>query len=206
MSGPYNSEGVNQIYELLFCDDIDLYRGPNASADDYPWDVLFADDPDIEELKDVLHDSELETRPKILAARILEENAVVEPSRRLMGVVIEAGLEDGLDTLAAYEDGSARYINYTGKVVVWDTQTVESEALINELFDAGTAVVNNIGAWDGPRRPAPASGNIRLNFLVSDGLYFGEGPFDVLQKDEMGGPVIKAAVKLMSYLIQQAEK
>jgi hypothetical protein len=201
---PYKNEGINQIYELLFCDDIDLYRG-GANATDYPWDVLFADVPDIEELTHVLHDSELETRPKILAARLLEENAVVEPSRRLMGVVVEAGLEDGLDVLAAYEDGTARYINFSGKVVVWDTQTVESEAVINELFDAGTAVVNNIGAWDGPRRPAPASGNIRLNFLVSDGLYFGEGPFDVLQADPMGGPVIAAAVKLMSYLIHQAE-
>lgn len=206
MSGPYTIEGVNQVYELLFCDDIELYRGMNSPADVYPWDVLFEDDSDVDELAHILHDAELETRPKILAARLLEENAVVEPTRRLMGVVIEAGLPDGLDVLAAYEDGSARYINFTGKIIVWDTATEESETLVNELFEASTAVVNQIGAWDGPRRPAPENGAIRLNFLVSDGLYFGEGPFEVLQADPMGGPVIAASIRLMSYLINQAEK
>ena len=121
-----------------------------------------------------------------------------------MGVVVEAGLPDGLDVVAAYEDGTARYINFSEKIIIWDTPTEESEALITELFNAGVAVVNNIGPWEGPRRPAPASGTIRLNFLVSDGLYFGEGPFEVLQTDPMGGPVIAAAVKLMSYLIRES--
>ena len=84
---------------------------------------------------------------------------MVEPVRRVMGVVVEAGLPDGLDVLAAYEDGTARYINFSEKIIIWDTPTTESEALITELFNAGVAVVNNIGPWEGPRRPAPASWN-----------------------------------------------
>jgi hypothetical protein len=111
-----------------------------------------------------------------------------------------------LDVLAAYEDGSARYINFSGKLIVWDMATPESEALVTNLFNAAEAVVASIGPWDQPRRPAPLTGVIRLNFLVSDGLYFGEGPFEILQTDPLGGPVIGAAVKLMSYLIHQAEK
>lgn len=202
--GPYANEGINQFYQLLFCDDIDLYRSAHSAPEEYPWDVLFDFNPDIDRLEDILHDVELEARPKILAARLLAENAIVEPQRRLMGVIIEVGLEDGLDVLAAYEDGSARYINFSGKIIIWDTPTTESEQLLTELFDVGTAVVNNIGPWDGPRRPAPSGGNIRLNFLVSDGLYFGEGPFEVLQQDEMGGPVIDSAVKLMHYLISES--
>jgi len=205
MSGPYKIEGVNQIYELLFCDDIELYRSASTASGVYPWDVLFEEDADTDKLREVLYDTSLETRPKILAARLLTENGVVEPLRRVMGVVVEAGLPDGLDVLAAYEDGSARYINFTGKIIIWDTPTDESEALITQLFNAGTEVVNHIGPWEGPRRPAPESGTIRLNFLVSDGLYFGEGPFEVLQKDPMGGPVISTAVKLMSHLIHQTE-
>lgn len=204
--GPYANEGINQFYELLFCDDIDLYRSAHSAPEEYPWDVLFDEDADIDRFKEILYDVELEARPKILAARLLAENAVVEPQRRLMGVIIEVGLEDGLDVLAAYEDGSARYINFSGKIIIWDTPTVESEQFITELFEVSTSVVNNIGPWDGPRRPAPTTGSIRLNFLVSDGLYFGEGPFEVLQQDEMGGPVISVAVKLMHCLISESAK
>jgi hypothetical protein len=204
--GPYKKDGVSQIYELLFCDDIELYRGMNTAHDVYPWNILFDEYADNDKLRGVLHDPALETRPKILAARVLAENGVVEPVRRVMGVVVEAGLPDGLDVLAAYEDGTARYINFSEKIIIWDTPTPESEAFITSLFNTGVAVVNNIGPWDHPRKPAPASGTIRLNFLVSDGLYFGEGLFDVLQADSLGGPVIAAAVKLMSYLIHEAEK
>ena len=201
---PYKKDGVNQIYELLFCDDLELYRGMNTAPDVYPWNILFDGNADNDQLREILHDPALETRPKILAARVLEENGVVEPVRCVMGVVVEAGLPDGLDVVAAYEDGTARYINFSEKIIIWDTPTEESEALITELFNAGVAVVNNIGPWEGPRKPAPASGTIRLNFLVSDGLYFGEEPFEVLQTDPMGGPVIAVAVKLMSYLIREA--
>lgn len=204
---PYKNEGINQIYELLFCDDIDLYRGgANSAPGVYPWEILFDEDPDSEKLREVFSDDSLETRPKLLAANLLAETGEAPAEKRLMGVIVEVGLEDGLDVLAAYEDGSARYINFTGKLVVWDSVTPESETLVTRLFTAAEAVVSNIGPWDQPRRPAPGVGVIRLNFLVSDGLYFGEGPFEILQTDPMGGPVISAAVKLMSYLIQQAEK
>ena len=89
MSGPYKIEGVNQIYQLLFCDDIELYRSASTASGVYPWDVLFEDDPDTDRLREVLYNTSLETRPKILAARLLTENGVVEPLRRVMGVVVE---------------------------------------------------------------------------------------------------------------------
>ena len=205
MSEPYKTEGVNQVYELLFCDDIELYRGMNTAPDLYPWDVLFKEHPTSDQLKDVIYDTDVETRPKILAANLMAEQGVIEPVRRLLGVVVEVGLEDGLDVLAAYEDGSARYINYTGKIIIWDIATTESESLITALFDAATEVINHIGPWEGPRKSPPEKGMVRLNFLVSDGLYFGEGPFEILQTDPMGGPVIAAAVQLMSYLIRESE-
>lgn len=204
---PYKNEGINQIYELLFCDDIDLYRGgANSAPGVYPWDILFEEDPDGEKLREVFNDDSLETRPKLLAANLLSEVGQAPDGKRLMGVIVEVGLEDGLDVLAAYEDGSARYINFSGKLIVWDMAMPESEALVTDLFSVAEAVVSNIGPWDQPRKPPPDFGVIRLNFLVSDGLYFGEGPFEILQNDPVGGPVISAAVKLMSYLIQQAEK
>lgn len=44
------------------------------------------------------------------------------------GVVLDVPLEDGVDTLAAYADGTARYINHSGRTIIW------------EVPDAGTAV------------------------------------------------------------------
>ena len=41
IDGPYKNDGVNQIYELLFCDDVELYRGMNTAPDIYPWNILF---------------------------------------------------------------------------------------------------------------------------------------------------------------------
>jgi hypothetical protein len=75
---------------------------------------------------------------------------------------------------------------------------------VGDLFSAAYTLVEQIGPWEGERRPPPTAGNARLTFLVSDGLYFGEGPFDVLARDPMGGPVIDRAAKLMTFLIDNA--
>ncbi|MEI9944418.1 MAG: hypothetical protein WDN26_09405 [Chitinophagaceae bacterium] len=202
---PYNNEGLNKIYNLLFCDDINLYKNENSSPGVYPWKSLFADKIDKPELEKIIFDSSLETRPKILAHNLLIAHGVQSTSKELLGVIIEVGLDNGLDVIAAYKDGTARYINQSGKMIVWDTQTVQSNELIYNLFAAGENVITRIGPWDKERKPPPANGMVRLTFLVSDGFYFGEGPFEVLHKDAMGGPVINAAIELMSFLISQTE-
>ena len=199
---PYGNEGINKIYNLLFCDNTSLYE-TEAIADSYPRDVLLSETPDIDKLNEIVNDKSLDTRYKILAYHLLSKNDVTINKKELLGVVIEVALPEGLDVIAAYQDGTARYINYTEKLLVWDTQTTESNEFVEQLFLHSEYVVKKIGPWNGERRPAPTQGNVRLNFLVSDGLYFGEGPFDVLEKDPMGGPVIKSAAALMNYLIDK---
>jgi hypothetical protein len=120
-----------------------------------------------------------------------------------MGVVIEVGMENGLDTLAAYVDGTARYINQAEKMIVWEAPSDLSQKLIDDLFTASANVVKQIGPWEKKRLAQPANGNIRLNFLVADGLYFGQGPLDVLSKDPIGAPVIQAATQLLIFLTEQ---
>ena len=48
---PYKKDGVNQIYELLFCDDVELYRGMNTAPDIYPWNILFDENADSDQLE-----------------------------------------------------------------------------------------------------------------------------------------------------------
>ena len=122
--------------------------------------------------------------------------------KELLGVIIEVGLDNGLDVLASFKDGTARYINQTGKILIWETSDKVSDELTKNLFLQSQNIVNNIGVWDKPRRPYPTKGNVRLTFLVSDGLYFGEGPINVMFNDALANPALTKATELMQYLTE----
>ena len=68
------------------------------------------------------------------------------PAKRkeLLGVIVEVSLPGGLDVLAAFKDGTARYINYAEKMLVWETQTPGSTALINKLFPDSRQLLNRL--------------------------------------------------------------
>ena len=205
-ANPYTNESLNNIYELLFCDEPELFRPDKKDKLEYPRDILFAKEPDIESLLEITNDPTLETRIKLLAHRILAENGYDEGSKELLGMIIEVGMDEGLDVLAAYKDGSARYINFSENIIFWDAATEKSDALIKNLFVSGLEVVKNIGPWTDKRLAAPERGMVRLSFLVADGLYFGQGPFELLANDKMGGPVIAAATELMVFMTEQGRE
>jgi hypothetical protein len=198
----YSDPGIDQIYELLFCDDPKLYIGGATNA--YPWNTLFAAEPSPADLQRIIDDRDLETRPKILAANLLRSLNKPIDNKRLFAVIVEVGMDEGLDVLAAYEDGTARYINYTGSMIVWENKTEESNDLVIDMFLAARKVVEMAGPWEFARLPRPVTGNVRISFLVADGLYFGEASFQTLAKDPIGGPVVAAATKLMHFLVTTA--
>lgn len=202
---PYQNESLNLIYNLLFCDDPELFKANSRDHSAYPWSILFSPNVNKEELIKILDDDQAESRVQILAANKLRARGDSINYQALLGMIIEVGMDEGLDVIAAYGDGSARYINYSEKLIVLEAQTEQSNALIDDLFNCGNDVIQKIGPWDKERLPAPQAGQVRLTFLVSDGLYFGQGPFDVLAEDPMGGPVIGAAAELMKYLTEYKE-
>ena len=63
-----------------------------------------------------------------------------------------------------------------------------------------------ISPWEGVRPDAPPTGQVRISMLVPSGLHFGQAPFEVLIQDQMGGPVIAAAMQLMQTLIAKSEQ
>ena len=122
-----------------------------------------------------------------------------------MAVIVEVGLDGGLDVLASFRNGTARYINQTGKILVWESTTdPKANDLTNDLFAKSQQIVNKIGPWDKPRKPSPTRGNTRITFLVSDGLYFGEAPTSVLFSDQLASPALTSATLLMQYLTEKA--
>jgi hypothetical protein len=132
--------------------------------------------------------------------RALGENP--EDPARLYGVVVDMPVSGGLDTLAAYRDGTARYLNYSGKILVWETEDPSIGALIGALLDTAASIVAQIGPWEGVRPPLQP-GVLRVSMLCAGGLYFGEGPVQALTADPMAGPLITAAARLLQALTQR---
>ena len=197
---PYKDDATNLMYELLFCDRPELFRNNSMTTLVYPWDILFAATPDIKGIHEIIADDQVETRVKILAYALLRKSGHPVEEKELLGVIVEVGLEDGLDVLASYQDGTARYINHTGKMVIWDATDEVSQDITAQLFRDSLAIVRRIGPWNGARKSHPVKGNVRISFLVSDGLYFGEGPINVLFNDAMAAPALSSATALMNYL------
>jgi hypothetical protein len=196
-SRPYADDATNTIYELLFCDQISLYKSDSSA---YPWSILFAAAPNQEDLEKIVFDDHVETRIKILAYHLMQSHGMPVAEKELLGVIVEVGLDEGLDVLAAYQDGTARYINYTGKMIIWDAPDKVSGEITAQLFRDSLNIVHRICPWTNPRRPHPATGTVRISFLVSDGLYFGEGPVNVLFNDALAAPALSSATALMQYL------
>lgn len=202
MQQPYKKDYLNQFYEQFFCEDYSVY----VSADEkpvYPFDVLASSDTAA--LEKIAADPDMESRVRLLAYRRLASLGIPITEKTLLGVIVEVDMEQGLDTLAVYADGSARLIGQAENMIIWEQRTKESDELISRLFNDSKNVVAMIGPWTEDRLPHPAAGEVRLNFLVSDGYYFGQGPFDVLSKDAMGGPVIATATDLLVFLVTHGE-
>ena len=126
-----------------------------------------------------------------------------EDARKARGVVIDVGLDGGLDTLAGYEDGTARYLNQGGGAIVWEARDAAIDAAINTLIAAAQNVVERSGPLDGPRPAAPPPGYATIWILTDNGIHLGAGPFQTLATDPLGGPVIAAGTDLMRQLIER---
>jgi len=201
--GPYKEDSTNNIYELLFCD-YELYKNGAHNKETYPWNILFADVYDSKEVNSIIENNNTESRIKVLAYKAKAVNDEIIQSKDLLAVIVEVGLEEGLDVLASFRDGTARYINYSGKILVWENEDEISLELTKQLFDNSNRIVQQIGPWDEPRKPHPEKGIVRISFLVSDKLYFGEGPMSVLFNDQLAGPSLLAATHLMKYITEKA--
>ena len=205
LPAPYKTDEANFIYNLLFCDKPSLFKPKDQSKPTY-WEVALFSKPNEKEIRKIAESTEEESRIRVLAYNWLRSNSHAVPKGLLLGVIVEVPLENGLDVLAAYPDGRVRYINQTGKMTIVEGGAPAIESLAKELVAKSKVVVSNIGPWEKARLPAPSRGNIRLTFLVSDGLYFGEGPFSLMQKDPMAAPVINKAVELLQAVVNVSTK
>ena len=203
---PYAESHVNFLYNLLFCDDLNLFRNQDNEERVGLWGILLAGQPNRAALRKIAEDEANEGRVRALAYNRLRAAGEVVPPKKLLGVIVEVPQEQGLDVLAAFSEGGVRYLNQAGKVAIVEGQGNPVEGLAKDLVSASQPIVNRIGPWDKQRLPPPKAGNVRITFLVSDGLYFGEGPFAALQQDSMAGPVLSKATQLLLRTVELGTK
>jgi hypothetical protein len=203
---PYAESHVNFLYNLLFCDDLNLFKNQGSENGIGLWGTLLADQPNLSALRRIADDETAEGRVRSLAYNRLRAAGETVPPKKVLGVIVEVPFEKGLDVLAAFSEGGVRYLNQAGKVVIFEGQGNPVEGLAKELISTSQPVVNGIGPWNKQRLPPPKAGSVRITFLVSDGLYFGEGPFAVLQRDSMAGPVLSKATQLLLRAVELGTK
>jgi hypothetical protein len=208
--GKKPSAPPSPIRDLLFGDALMSQWPPETTGDEvFPWSAfvearaLIAQGDRagaVERWRMVAEAEGLESRQYLQAWTFLRQQGVQPPpetAKRVLGTVMEVGMREGLDVLAAYADHTARYLNYSGAIAVWEHPDDSLDPLIDDLLRASAEVVARIGPWNAARRPPPERDQVRMSFLTPSGLHFGEGPFAQLSKDAMGGPVIQRATALL---------
>ncbi len=159
-------------------------------------------------LQRILDRPGLESRNYVQAWHFLRTLGVAPESdpKHLYGVILEAGVNGGLDVIGAYEDRSARYWNFGGTGVVWDRPDDSLDADIDALFAVSRPTLQQIGPWEKARLGPPEQGVIRISFLTPSGLHFGQGEAALFQRDPLAGPIIHHGVALMQKLMALSRK
>ncbi|WP_266366992.1 hypothetical protein [Tellurirhabdus rosea] len=201
--GPYKEYPTNVLYELLFSDNPHLYQTVIQQPHAYPFSVLLSEKSTLEDFQKVIDDPSADPRLRALAYYRQRKAGHTPTRKELLAVIVEVGLDEGLDVLASFSNGHARYINFTGRTLIWEKTDEPSGQLTRKLFTQSWQIIQQIGPWENDRKPHPAQGTTRISFLVSDGLYFGEAPTSVLFTDALAGPALATATRLMQHLVQQ---
>jgi hypothetical protein len=203
---PYADEARNILYNQMFGDDPALFDTLPGKEPTRQQLVLTAVPPDPRALKPIAEDARQDMRVRVLAWRRMQSGGHAVPARQLLGVVVEVARPAGLDALAAYRGGTARLLTPGPRIY-----TVENDPdvnlLVSRLMGAADPLAAALPAPAGPVRAAPpAAGQVRLTFLLADGVRIREGTFKALQQEAGAGPVLERSLALLRALVTQTAR
>ena len=118
-----------------------------------------------------------------------------------LGVVVEVPMPFGLDVLAAYADGSARFLGAAGQLVVVEGNGTPSPN-VRDVIAAGDVLLSIAPS---PRaRPAkpPAKDHLRLSALTAKGVHSVEVPWAEIEQGGRYERLFVAASKLLAQVTQ----
>jgi hypothetical protein len=147
-------------------------------------------------LRGILGSPDLETRIQLwvwAALRELGEHPDPKSGKEVLGVVIEMPMRGAYDTLAAYQDGSARYLNFSGAAIFWDAHDVPIKSLCQRLIDS--TIPEGLRAVPRQNTGLPKS-ETQATLLTRSGMY-------VISEPPQS--VVTAGSALMLELMQRAK-
>lgn len=124
----------------------------------------------VEELKHLLDKAKLDTRGRLIAwncLRALGQQPDPASKDQVQGIVIEVPDPDGPDVLAAYADGSVRYLSPDNKVTTWDGQPGPVTDRVAQMIGDAQKVVATVPLTE--TRPALKT-KVRLTLLTFNGM------------------------------------
>jgi hypothetical protein len=148
-------------------------------------------------LRGILDSPALETRIQLWVWAALRELGEAPQGRsafEVLGAVLEMPSGGAYDTLAGYVDGSARYLNFSGKAIFWDAPDPAVKRLCQALVDS--TIPASAGAKPRSSLSLPKRGT-QVTMLTRS------GPF-VITAPPQG--VISAGGALMLELIRRSEE
>jgi hypothetical protein len=122
-------------------------------------------------LHSILDTPNLETRAQLWAwsaLRELGEYPDAKSAKEVLGAVLEVPIRGAYDTLAAYQDGSARYLNFSGKAIFWDKSDTSIKSLCERLI--GSTIPEGSHAVLRKDTVLPKSGT-QVTLLTRSGMY-----------------------------------
>lgn len=219
MTGPLEMPGpVGALSRFVYGDaPLDEWGAQGAGDCDEPWSSF-------EQARQLLHAGQpgeaariwrqiaftegLESRQILQAWHFLRQAGcppAADRAKLVLGVGAEMPVHGAHDLLAAYRDGSARYLNYSGKAVVWEDRSVtDIQAAIDGWLARGQVIAAATGSWDQPSLPPLPAGHVRVMVLTPSGPHFGQGPAAGLSADPVAGSFLTAAASLLQLIVSRA--
>jgi len=194
----------DDLYNSLFADDPDNFiKMRDNKAISWIYDNR---KPVIEELESIAIDKSVESRIKFLSLYTALKHGLKINKKIYFGTILEVPMEGGYDVLAFYSDRTARYYNYSGKAIIYEGGRINVDNTIEKANSAAIQVCNILEPWEKERLPRPKGDAIRISFLVSDGLYFGNSSIKTIGNDQMASAMFGNGAEVMKALLNETDK
>jgi hypothetical protein len=126
-------------------------------------------------------------------------------AKAVIGAVAEVPMHQSHDLLVAYEDGTASYVNYTGRTMTCeDVSVARMQDAVHHWLAVAQAMASSIGPWDKPSLPPLPAGHARVAALTASGPHFGQGPGAELSANPTAGAFLGAATHVMRLMVDNA--
>ncbi len=159
-------------------------------------------------LKQVLTDPTAEVRTKLWAWNALRQLGAKPPTSiadEVQGVVMEVPVENWVDTLAAYSDGRARYVNGKGGAIVWEApEDTRISSLVGNFIKAAKPLVDKARVFS--KHQPTRSDVVRITILTFGGIRIIEAKQSDIAEHHIMSGAYDAGTQLFFALLDEDEK